>query len=43
MKLESRKLKSYRKNKPMKHRSFAEKRGRLEKHIKIEVESYLKR
>jgi hypothetical protein len=37
MKVSNRKLNKYRKQKPASHRSFAEKRGRLEKHIKKEI------
>lgn len=40
MKPSVRKIKKWRKSSPMAHRSFAEKRGRQEKHLKDEIKSY---
>lgn len=41
MKPSSRKLRKWRKTKPMKSRSYAEKRGRLDKHYKKEIDKHV--
>lgn len=42
MKPVGRTLRKWRKSKPMKHKSYAEKRGRIDKHINKEIEDNTK-
>lgn len=41
MRPQGRTTRRWRKEKPMKHRSYAEKRGRQDKHIKEEIDKHI--